>query len=82
MSRRPFASVSLPRTWSHMPNHARFGPAMLLKKSKAPSGFVLSSMKPWVMNSGTGELLTFAIRSRCAQNALAWSLFVPGSGSS
>jgi hypothetical protein len=59
-----------------MPNHARFGPAIRLKKSKAPSGFVLSSMKPCVMNSGTVELLTFAMRSLCAQNALLWSLFV------
>jgi hypothetical protein len=40
-----------------------------LKKSNAPSGFVLFSMKPWVMKSGTGEPLALAMRSRAFQKA-------------
>ena len=64
MARRPPASTSLPRTWSHMPNQARLGPATPLKKSYAPSGFVLFSMKPWVMKSGIVEPCALAIRSR------------------
>jgi hypothetical protein len=67
--RRPVSgSVSLPRTWSHIPSHARFGPARLsLKNSHVPSGFVLSSRKPWVMKTGVVAPFASLIRLRCFQ---------------
>ena len=56
-----------PTATINVPNQARFGPATLLKKSQAPSGFVLFSMKPWVMKSGVVLPFAFEIRSRSFQ---------------
>ena len=61
------SSTSLPRTWSHIPNQPRLGAWTALKKSHVPSGFVLFSRKPWVMNSGVRPFLALLIRSRAFQ---------------
>ena len=64
---RPVSSVSLPRTCSHGPSHARSGPVWFCRYCAVPSATVLFSVSPWVRNSGTFEPAAPGIRSRAFQ---------------
>ncbi len=72
ISSRLSSFTSVPRTWSHMPNQARFGASTALKKSQVPSGFVLFSRKPWVRKRGVLPSDAFEIRSRSSQYCESW----------
>src|SRR4051812_15772871 len=68
---RPMASllpsISAPRTWFHGPSQPRSGPVWFWRNSATPSGAVLFSVRPWVMNTGTSEPLTLVMMLRWRQ---------------
>src|SRR3954462_15910256 len=68
----PEAQVSLPRPWSHGPNPPRSAPVWLARYSCNPSATVLFSLRAWVRNSGTFDLVTPGIRLRSFQKSELW----------